>query len=112
MSDDKNTEIKEISQLISKDFALQGLTAVMHTGDCRNLEEFKIYLTNKIVELMDKNYDLFFKALYRIDIAEEKLQKLFAVGNKDFVPAALADLIIERQLQKVEFRKKYRKGEL
>ena len=112
MNESENINLKEVSQLISNEFALQGLNSVMRSDDYNNLKELRKYLSGKIIELMDRNYDLFFKALYRIDISEEKLQKLFAVGNKEFVPTALADLIIERQIQKLEFRKKYRSGQL
>lgn len=112
MNDTENINLKEISQLISKEFALQGINSVLRCDDYNNLKELRNYLSHKIIELMDRNYDLFFKALYRIDISEEKLQRLFAIGNKEFIPSALADLIIERQIQKLEFRRKYRSGQL
>ena len=112
MSENEDQKVREVSQLISNEFSLQGLNSVMRIDDLNNLKELRSYLSGKIIEMMDRNYDLFFKALYRIDIAEDKLQRLFAVGNKEFIPNALADLIIERQLQKIEFRKKYKKGQL
>lgn len=112
MDESTNIDLLEISQLISNEFALQGLNSPMRSDDYSNLKELRNYLSHKIIELMDRNYDLFFKALYRIDISEEKLQRLFAVGNKEFIPSALADLIIERQIQKLEFRKKYKSGQL
>lgn len=112
MNESNNIDLKEISKLISNEFALQGINPAIRTGEYNDLKELKNYLAGKIIELMDRNYDLFFKALYRIDISEEKLQSLFAVGNKEFIPSALADLIIERQIQKLEFRKKYRSGQL
>jgi hypothetical protein len=45
-------------------------------------------------------------------VSEEKLSELFAEQNRDYIPAALANLIIERSLQKVRFRQKYKNGKL
>ncbi|MEJ2103091.1 MAG: hypothetical protein P8X47_00785 [Ignavibacteriaceae bacterium] len=50
--------------------------------------------------------------LYKIDISEEKLSELFSAENKDYIPASLADLIIERQLEKVRLRKLYKEGKI
>jgi len=50
--------------------------------------------------------------LYKIDINEKKLSQLFSGKNRDSIPATLADLIIERQLQKIKLRKLYKEGKL
>jgi len=45
-------------------------------------------------------------------VNEEKLNELFGSKNRAYIPAALADLIIERQLQKIHFWKKYKEGKI
>jgi len=62
--------------------------------------------------MLDKNYNLLINTLYRIDISEKKLSKLFSAKNKDSIPQKLADLIIERQIEKINYRKRYREGNL
>jgi len=60
--------------------------------------------------LLENKYDALINILYRIDVNEEKLAKLFSETNRTFIPDALADLIIERQLQKIKIRQQYRSG--
>ena len=50
---------------------------------------------------MDTNYEKLINILYRIDINEDKLNELFDSKNREFIPEQLAELIIERQIQKV-----------
>ena len=46
--------------------------------------------------------------MYRIDIAENKVKSVLATSDPESISQELADLIIQRELQKVETRKKYR----
>jgi hypothetical protein len=49
--------------------------------------------------------------LYRIDVNESKVKAVFAQQNATAIAPALASLIIERELEKAEFRAKHRKEE-
>ena len=63
-----------------------------------------------INELIDKDFNKLINLLYRIDISEQKLK--IALQNEDKTISSsktIAKLIIERQLQKLEFRKKFSK---
>lgn len=72
------------------------------------MEEFRNYLIGKLTYLIDNKFDLLLNVLYRIDVDEEKVKKLFAPDNREFIPGALADLIIHRQLQKIVWRERYK----
>jgi len=109
ISNDKS-DIVEISESVAEIFDLQAPNSFTYLKDYRSFEEFKQYLTKKISWLMDNKFDLLINILYRIDIGEEKLQRLFADKNKQNIPEELSDLIIERQLQKIHFRKKHKPG--
>lgn len=106
------TEIREVSKLIYKQFSLNGFDSVLSKDEFDDLNEFRMYLTEKLSQLLDKNYDLLIKTLYLIDVDEKKLSTLFSADNKENIPAALADIIIESQLQKVHFRNLYKAGAL
>jgi hypothetical protein len=106
------TETREVSRLVYNQFSLNGFDSVITKNEFDDLNEFRKYLTEKLTYLLEKNYDLLIKTLYRIDVNETKLHELFALSNKANIPAALADLIIERQLQKVHFRNLYKAGAL
>lgn len=111
MINEKNN-LTDLTKFVSKNFEISELDSLIPAGDFKTLEEFKVYLTEKLAVLLDNKYDALINILYRIDVPEDKLSSLFAKQNRDYIPAALADLIIERSLQKVKFRQKYKKGEL
>ena len=108
----EKTKVTEISEFISKDFIVGNSNSLIPVGDFINLNEFRLYLSQKLSNLMDNNYDSFINILYRIDVDEEKLSKLFSGTNRENISADLADLIIERSIQKAEFRQKYKNGKL
>ena len=71
------------------------------------------YLAVFINELIDKDFNKLVNLLYRIDISEQKLK--IALQNEDKTISSgktIAQLIIERQLQKLEFRKKFSKKKI
>jgi hypothetical protein len=105
-------EIFSIQKFVSKDFVQNDYSSLIPSNDYEKLEEFRKYLTDKIKDMLDKNYNLLINTLYRIDISEKKLAELFSSKNKDSIPDRLADLIIERQIEKIHFRKRYREGSL
>jgi hypothetical protein len=108
----ENSELKQITKIIEKNFTIQNSDSLIPSIDSASLEEFKKYLTEKITSLMDHNYNLLINTLYRIDISETKLSELFSGKDRSNIPVALADLIIERQLQKIRFRQKYKEGNI
>jgi len=112
MSDIEKAEVHEVSENISSVFNRFGLDLPLSPNDVENLNQLKIFLTAKLRDLLDNNYNLLVNTLYRIDVNEEKLNELFGSKNRAYIPEALADLIIERQLQKIHFRKKYKEGNI
>lgn len=107
-----NQEIKDISKIIEKDFTLQDSQSLIPSVDLGSLEEFKKYLTQKVTYLLENNYDVLINTLYRIDVNESRLSELFSGKNRANIPEVIAELIIERQLQKVRFRQKYKDGKI
>ncbi|MFZ2325206.1 MAG: hypothetical protein WAV89_16100 [Ignavibacteriaceae bacterium] len=105
-------EIFSIQKFVSKDFIKSDYSSLIPNNDFERLEEFRKYLTEKMKNMLDNNYDLLINTLYRIDISEKKLSELFSSKNREAIPEKLADLIIERQIEKINFRKRYREGHL
>lgn len=105
-------EIFSIQKFVSKDFIKSDYSSLIPNNDFERLEEFRKYLTEKMKNMLDNNYDLLINTLYRIDISEKKLGELFSSKNREAIPEKLADLIIERQIEKINFRKRYREGNL
>ncbi|HEY7750928.1 MAG TPA: hypothetical protein VH917_01460 [Ignavibacteriaceae bacterium] len=101
-------EIKDVVKVIEKDFRISDDNSLIPAIDSEKMDEFRKYLTEKLSYLLDNKYDTLINVLYRIDVNEEKLAKLFAEAKRESIPEVLADLIIERQIQKIRFRQKYK----
>ena len=105
-------QVVEIVKFVEKDFLISDNNSLIPSTDLFSLEEYKKYLTEKLKVLLDEKFDTLINILYRIDISEKKLSQLFSGDNRDSIPSVLADLIIERQLQKIKLRKLYKEGRL
>lgn len=63
-----------------------------------------IFLIN---ELINKDFHSLVQLLYRIDVNEKKIRTFLDQNTERDSAVILADLIIERQLQKVESRQRF-----
>lgn len=112
MEELKKEEIFSVQKSVSKDFVKNDLTSLIPNNNFERLEEFRKYLAEKLAEMLDTDFNLLVNTLYRIDISEKKLSELFSGKDRNHIPEKLADLIIERQIQKIKFRQQYREGNL
>ena len=99
-----NKDITEVSTLITKDLGLVESELIA----LDSVDAFKNKLTNIIRYLLDKDFEALLRAMYRIDINEEKLKAVLATASPEEVAPNLASLIIAREMQKVETRRKYK----
>lgn len=110
--EEEKKQVVEIEKFVEKDFLLADNTSLIPSTDLESLEEFRQYLTEKLKLLLDEKFDTLVNILYRIDISENKLSHLFSGNNRDSIPSSLADMIIERQLEKIRLRKLYKEGKI
>jgi len=110
--DEEKLQVAEVTKFVEKDFLISDSKSLIPSADLVSLEEFRKYLTEKLKFLLDNKFDMLVNILYKIDISEKKLSQLFSGKNRDSIPATLADLIIERQLQKIKLRKMHKEGKL
>ncbi len=90
--------------LIQKDFTLEvnDLPASIDSMDKLRIE------LNKVVSyLLDKDFNRLLNVLYRIDVSEAKVKLILGKEKPEHLSETLTDLIIERELKKIETRKKY-----
>ena len=95
----------EALQLIQKDLDL--VSHEINTLNSPGIEELKRYLESAISELLDKDFNKLLNALYRMDVSEQKATEILHKSPQEQMAQELAAIIIERQLQKVETRRKY-----
>jgi len=110
--EEEKKQVLEIVKFVEKDFLIGNNNSLIPSTELASLEEFKKYLADKLKFLLDEKFDTLVNILYRIDISEKKLSQLFSGSKKDSIPSSLADMIIERQLEKLRLRKLYKEGKL
>lgn len=76
--------------------------------DALSLEDVRRFLVQHVTRLLDRNRALLMHILYRVDVAERDVTRAFATCTPEELPGRLADLLIERQLQKLRTRRTYR----
>ena len=112
MEEENNSEIVELSGIINTNFSEISPGFLLSIEDIKSIEEIKKYLSAKINILLEEKYDSLINILYRIDVDDKKIVGVFSSGEKENIPDKIADLIIERQLQKIHYRKMYKEGKL
>ncbi|MTI38149.1 hypothetical protein [Fulvivirga lutimaris] len=101
MSDNKLTLT---TQLIIKDFSLEETDL---PEGISKIDELKVALKKIVSYLLDRDMSRLLLALYRIDVSEKKVKQVLAEAEPGKIAESITDLIIERELQKVETRIKY-----
>lgn len=69
---------------------------------------FRQKLAEYINLLINTDFTKLIYILYRLDISEKKLKQLLAGEQQTDAGGLIANMIIERQLQKIQSRKQYR----
>jgi hypothetical protein len=73
-----------------------------------SFEEFRKFIIGKINDWINNNFEHLLFMLYRIDVHEDKVRKLLKDNKGENAAEIIADLIIDRQKQKIETRKMFR----
>ncbi len=72
-----------------------------------SLQELKEKLGNQIDKLIESDFQKLISILYRIDVNETKLKHLLKENKGEDAGLIIADLIIERQLQKIKSKQQF-----
>lgn len=95
----------EIKKLISREME------IAITEPAASLDDLRILLAEKFNELIKKDFNGLIQLLYRIDISEEKLKQTLKENKGKNSGELLAEMTIERQLQKIQSRQQYKRDE-
>lgn len=95
-----DNELNLVHQLTIKDLGIIPSTKIVVS----DFDKLKEWLAYEIQILLDHDFQKLLNMLYRIDVKEQKAKEALADLNPSF---KLAELIIEREMQKVASRKKY-----
>lgn len=76
-----------------------------------SMEDLRRVLRSRIKELLQDDFHALVQLMYRLDIDENRFHSAMSAPGSDERVNTLTDLIIERELQRIEFRRKYRNNE-
>lgn len=71
------------------------------------MHDLQLYLTKYINKLIEQDFERLVSILYKIDVDENKLKRILREQTGTDTADIIANLIIERQLKKIETRKQY-----
>jgi hypothetical protein len=104
-------DLDKVRDLINKDLSTEE-EGLMIPGGHPELNYLHEKLALVIGHLLRNNFEKLCNAMYRLDVSESKFQKVLTETDPSEISSRLADLVIEREMQKVVTRKMYRKKEL
>jgi N-acetylglucosamine kinase-like BadF-type ATPase len=93
-------ENAELIQLLNKELAIE-------IAEKRSYDEIHTQLAAYINNLIKNDFDKLISYLYRIDVNEQKLKTLLQRNPEVDAGNIIADLIIERQKQKIKTREQF-----
>ena len=74
-------------------------------------EQLKEKLSHHVNHLIQFDFQKLVTVLYRIDVNEEKLKFMLEENTDKDASSIIADLIIERQIQKIKYRQQFSQGD-
>ena len=74
-------------------------------------DELESQLAEKINILIQRDFEALVQLLYRIDVSEARLRRMLDSGSGEDTGVLIARLIMERQWQKIESRRRYRQDD-
>lgn len=100
---------KELAEFLSHEIGMSPLNS-----EDSALVDNHDFIIQKIAQYLEmlivKNHEKLFQILYRIDIPEMKIEAAFSLGKTKLTCKKLAELILERTLQKIQSQKDFDKG--
>lgn len=99
MNENESTLVSELSDKLEIDLP-----------EKRSMEELKLLLTGYLNHLMSNNPDKLVSILSRVDVSE-KMLKANLQNQEENASSIMAQMIIERQLEKIKTRERYRSND-
>ncbi len=99
--------ISETAFLLNKDFGQEEETALV-LNDKLTRNDLKLYLQRTIVWYIENDFHNLVNIFYRLDIHEQKFNALMQNQLGEELSSGLADLVLDREMQKAKSRLEYR----
>lgn len=103
-------EFKPVASSVFTSFEIDDSYMPVAGDDEKRFQELRRVLILRIEELISKDTEKLMWILYRIDVNEKKVHEALMANSSLNYAEVLADLIIERQIEKARTRKQYSDG--
>ena len=101
---------KELFSFLKNNFGLTHLGSELSSEDAY-LKHIQEMLAVRIEFYINSNLDKLLQILYKIDVPQNETDAAFELGEIKKISLRLAERIIVRQLQKIEYSKEFYKKE-
>jgi len=98
-----------LNELISKDLQLDEEESLVSGEEKIDLNILHKKLSILVAYLLENDMHRLLNAMYRLDVSEAKFHQAMQSDSKEDAAFRIADLIIEREMQKVKTRLHYKK---
>ena len=98
-----------LNELLNKDLQLNEDEALISGDESVDLNTLHKKLSILVAYLMENDMHRLLNAMYRLDVSEIKFHEAMQSMSREEAAIHLADLIIEREVQKVKTRLHYKK---
>lgn len=102
-------EFLVLNDLIGKDLQLDENEALVNAAESPDLNTLHKNLSLLVAYLMENDMHRLLNAMYRLDVSEIRFHEAMQSESKQEAAIRIADLIIEREMQKVKTRMHYKK---
>ncbi|MGB0430261.1 MAG: hypothetical protein ACPGLV_07280 [Bacteroidia bacterium] len=99
--------IAETAKVVEKDFYFENLNTNLPTSFNDGFQHILDQLAHRISQMLDGDFDVLMQIFYRIDLNEIEVKKAIALSKSP--SKKLAELVIEREMQKAKTRLEYRR---
>ncbi|HLP33648.1 MAG TPA: hypothetical protein VK202_09255 [Bacteroidia bacterium] len=104
-----NEELEESLKLLQTELQKENISTDIELKEHFTHEQLRDWLSAKIADLMQHDFHRLLAILYRIDVHENNVKRVFDEYTPHEIPSMIAELMIQRQLQKARTRIAYRK---
>lgn len=100
-------KIQKTTDLIVRDFGIRAGSIKIKSDPGKAYNALKEKLAIRIADMLENDWQRLSNIFYRLDVSESKVTRVLKSVPIPEVPYQLAELVIDRQLQKVYWQNKF-----
>ena len=95
---------EDVARLVNKDIGSESSPVIVVPDQGLSQNMIREKLIGVIQYLLENNFEKLCNAMYRLDVSERKFHEVLTTNSPENIASQLADLVIDREMQKVRTR--------